>query len=403
MRLHVLLAGALLCGCGGHVEPDAAAGPDSGSTLVAASDAASDAEGSSETSDAPDDVGREVPAVPPFPPCEAYVVKEGATKIADGVRGVLANGDILFSAGTYDPSTGLFAAAAPIHTLGSFAGLLPDGRVLLVGGSHGAMSSRGSDPEATRWDPETRALIKTSPMHHGRNWVSAAGLEDGRLLVLGGEEGGWDKYSYGPLAPPEIYDPVRDVWTDTASRTLVSRNYAALARLPDGRILVIGGLSRPIASVPFTDPGAAPTNAVEIYDPATDSFRLTTPMHDPRRTPIATVAPDGSVLVFGGTRAERFDPATETWTVTAPAWLGGETLVAQFWSSAFMTTWLPCGGVLLASGAASKALWIYLPGKDRWIRRSYSGGNAAQVFPTDAGAIVVTSDVGGVHFTRFEP
>jgi hypothetical protein len=92
------------------------------------------------------------------------------------------------------------------------------------------------------------------------------------------------------------------------------------AALPDGRILITGGLSEDQI-----------TNSAEVYDPSTDSFRRTGPMTLPRggqgtaitfRSGTSITLQNGKVLVMGGLSenanaiAELYDPHTGTFVRT---------------------------------------------------------------------------------------
>ena len=66
-------------------------------------------------------------------------------------------------------------------------------------------------------------------------------------------------------------------------------------------------------------------SVTEIYDPSTDTSKISTPLITPRWKHTATLLNDGKVLVVGGTNnsssileAEIFDPSTETWTDVGP-------------------------------------------------------------------------------------
>ena len=71
------------------------------------------------------------------------------------------------------------------------------------------------------------------------------------------------------------------------------------------------------------------TDSAELYDPASGTFTPTGPMHGLRHTTSAAVLADGRVLVPAGfssaahpvdtdATADRYDPATGTWSLTAP-------------------------------------------------------------------------------------
>jgi hypothetical protein len=110
--------------------------------------------------------------------------------------------------------------------------LLPDGRVLAVGGiwdPFGDPSRRMQlfDPGKARW----RAA---APMKQERRQPAVVSLPDGRVLVVGG---------WGPggssLASAEIWDPRTGKWTTTGSMR-IPRRFAEAHLLPDHRVLIVG-------------------------------------------------------------------------------------------------------------------------------------------------------------------
>jgi hypothetical protein len=72
-------------------------------------------------------------------------------------------------------------------------------------------------------------------------------LPNGQVLAAGGE-------NPGALSSAELYDPVSGTWSITAS--LATARFAPLTLLPDGEVLVSGGIDANFSSV---------TNA-EVYD-----------------------------------------------------------------------------------------------------------------------------------------
>jgi hypothetical protein len=91
-----------------------------------------------------------------------------------------------------------------------------------------------------------------------------------------------------------------------------ARRGHGLVRLPDGRVLLIGG------ETPTVPP--QPLNTIEIYDPRDESFKLFgAKLGGPRSRMEATVLPSGRVLITGGVdgngglaTAELIDPATRS-------------------------------------------------------------------------------------------
>lgn len=121
-------------------------------------------------------------------------------------------------------------------------------------------------------------------------------------------------------AEPDPEPSLPDGWIELAPMPVAKVKHTAVL-LDDGRVLVVGG--------EYDDAGTVrPSSSAEIYDPATDTWTVTTPMTRPRVLHGTMVLYDGRVLVWGGydtflgglnylNNGEIFDPATEQWTPTA--------------------------------------------------------------------------------------
>lgn len=179
-----------------------------------------------------------------------------------------------------------------------------DGSVLVFGGSRGEnIVSDAID----RFDPATRTFTRIGSLRTGR-WGHTAtrigtGPAQGQVLVLGGGV----SVDIGAVA--DLVDERTGAVSDGGRLQLPRARHAVVA-LADGRALVVGGANR---------------NTVELWDPATRSFRLVAArMSHVREWPTATLLVDGRVLIAGGDTvatnyvlAEVFDPATETFTPVA--------------------------------------------------------------------------------------
>ena len=145
-------------------------------------------------------------------------------------------------------------------------------------------------------------------MVEGRDWPTTTMLNDGRVLVAGGGHGA-DR-----VASAEIYDPGDRRIYDTG-QLVEARGQAGASRLADGQVLEVGG-------------GDAYEPTAETYDPVSGDWTSTAPMMRWRASPSVTLLDDGQVLVAGGfgtgpgtgteSSAEIYDPATRSWTATAP-------------------------------------------------------------------------------------
>ncbi len=286
------------------------------------------------------------------------------------------------ASGSFSP-TGSLAQARTDHT----ATLLPDGRVLVIGGDDG-----GTVATAEVWSPDTESFSPAGSLAQARKWHTASPLPDGRVLVIGGlgDNAGnqedflasaeiWDPgtetfgatgsmadarihhtatllpdgrvlavagvvVSIASLALAELWDPATGAWTPTGSLEQWRFDHTATP-LDDGRVLVIGGGS-------FTIDGFETFDSAELWDPASGSFSHTGSLAEPRLDHSATRLTDGRVLVIAGSMmsasgahssAEVWDPRTEAF---APA---GSLADGR---SRHTATLLPDGGVLVIGGGA---------------------------------------------------
>ncbi|QNT70448.1 kelch repeat-containing protein [Defluviicoccus vanus] len=74
-----------------------------------------------------------------------------------------------------------------------------------------------------------------------RNNHSLTPLTNGRILVAGGESGGWGVCN--TLSTAQRYDPVTGKWLIAASMN-VARSLHTATPLRDGKVLVVGGVAR---------------------------------------------------------------------------------------------------------------------------------------------------------------
>lgn len=219
---------------------------------------------------------------------------------------------------------------------GHAAVALNDGRVLVLEGGWEKMGQSVSS-RAEIWDPArgTSAIV-TAEMTTHRVHSSAIALRDGRVLITGGF-GGPYAYATSAVAGAELWDPATNTFV-AASEMIHARVNHQLSLLPDGRVLVTGGVG----------PGG-PVADAEIYDPATGRFNAAGVTGTPRSGHSATVLDDGRVLVVGGTSADGTALASiEIWS---PRTISFEPLgdLAQE-RAGHTATLLPDGRVLVVGG-----------------------------------------------------
>jgi hypothetical protein len=266
-----------------------------------------------------------------------------ASMLADGrvlVAGGFFNAVPVVSADLYDPQTSTFTATGPMATARGFdtATRLTDGRVLFAGGSRSNYADNGPFfASAELYDPRTGTFTPTGSMTTGRNLHTATLLLDGRVLVTGGNDA-----SGHSLASAELYDPKTGTFSPTGSMA-TARGFHTATRLADGRVLIAGGDSAGWAA------GVRLATA-ELYDPKTGTFSPTGSMTESRGSHVATLLPDGRVLITGGVQgngstslasAELYDPKTGKFSPT------GSMADARTWHAA---TLLADGRVLVTGG-----------------------------------------------------
>jgi hypothetical protein len=271
---------------------------------------------------------------------------------------------------------------------------LPDGRLLVAGGhladSHGLNQATIYDPAANTWTP-------TAVMNDGRWYPTAIALPSGNVLVLSGSFFDptqnlvvnnvipqiWDNGNFTPIAsiPGAAFDlfprmhvastgilyltslvqtwslDVSGAGTWTALPDVLQPNglcdYAPSVLYDVDKVLFVGGGNPPTANAATIDLSQAQL-----------AWLAADPMNFPRRQHNATILPDGTVLVTGGTRgggapgtaqafndldpgqpvhiAELWDPKTGQWTM-----LAAEQTDRCYHSTALL---LPDGRVLSAGG-----------------------------------------------------
>ena len=169
----------------------------------------------------------------------AVRLQDGRVLIVGGTKVVLGQpGVTLASAEVFDPQTARFhVTRQPMHLPRDrpTATLLPDGMVLIAGGQNGEDTPR----TAELFDPksETFSLLPDdSQLHDGRMAHADALLPDGRVLLVGG----WNALQKATLASTELYDPKVRAFL-AAPPLPESAHDAALLVFPDGLALFAGG------------------------------------------------------------------------------------------------------------------------------------------------------------------
>lgn len=232
----------------------------------------------------------------------------------------LTNGQVLITGGSFqwhplattdsaelwDPASGQFTPLAAPMTVGRrnhTATLLADGQVLLCGGLIDLPDARVAVlSSAERFDPVTGTFTALPAMTAARQSHQALALPDGTVLLLGGVAFDALGLPFG-IAEAERFIPgATPAFVATASALGTGRGLTSATLLPDGRVLVAGGLG----------PGGTWVQSTEFYTPATQRFELSAPLTQPLLTPVAALLANGQVAIFGQGDTEVFAPAGPT-------------------------------------------------------------------------------------------
>lgn len=184
-----------------------------------------------------------------------------------------------------------------VRRAGCGAAVLPDGRLLVVGGydSNGIVqgvlsSSEAYDPIAQVWDENI------APLRHPR-WGHGCASLKGLVFAVGG-------CSLPPGAPPreefmrtlrscEAYDPVADTWTPCADLQ-IARAGSRVVALGDRFLASVGGCEDVFGR-------ALMLPTIELYEPELGRWSvLDTQLSTPRTTAAVAALDDNQMLVIGG-------------------------------------------------------------------------------------------------------
>ncbi len=288
----------------------------------------------------------------------------------------------------WDPATNAVTAAVPagFNIFCSGHSFLPNGQLLVAGGE---ISTNYGIASAAIYDPVSGSWTNLPNMSGARWYPTNTTLATGDVLVISGEI----SPTAGNYAMPEVWQTATSSWREltgaqlilplypkmflapngsvfyagpsyntrylntnnagawtSVARTLFSpRDYGPAVQYDDGKILLAGG-------------GNPPTATTETIDLTASSpqWQYAAPMSVARRQHNATLLPDGTVFVSGGSSAPGFDDPsqqvlpTELWNPKTNTWttLASLSVYRGYHSIAVL---LPDGRVLSAGGRYASA------------------------------------------------
>ncbi len=219
----------------------------------------------------------------------AVGLKDGRVLVVGGLDYTPTGALYSLTAEIYDPGIGgfRFTKGAPVAPrAGHTATLLPDGRVFIIGGQSGGVST---PVIAEIFDPATETFQATSGAAQYQRSQHSATVVDllGRVLVAD-----------GGASPFELYDASSDEFHPSGAASIVNRYGATASLLPDGNVLVAGGLQN------NGDGNMTILDGFDLWKPSSGDyggvFRPDVVFTTPRYGHTATTLDDGRVLYAGG-------------------------------------------------------------------------------------------------------
>jgi len=186
----------------------------------------------------------------------------------------------------FDPSSSTFLPLPKMLTSRStpLSFTLPNGNVLIIGGAP-------STAPATEYFNTTTIRFEPAPLRtfYSQGLEAAAQLPTTDILITGGAQN-----PDGIGSASEIFDPGLATFIQVASLLTARRAHTA-ALLDNGRVFLSGG---EVFTPDHTD--TISTDSTELFEPSTRTFRAGPRMIKARESHTATKLPDGKILIAGG-------------------------------------------------------------------------------------------------------
>lgn len=253
----------------------------------------------------------------------------------------------------YDPVGDAWSAAMNMATArqNHAQSMLLDRRLLVTGGQDAASANVATTEFFTASGVGAGAFTAGPTMNIARGGHVQVTLSDGRVLVVGGVSTVIEWRN-------EIWDPSINAWRRTGDMAY-KRFFPGCVKLPDDRVLIIGGGGRPTHQ-PIA--GFVALDSAEIWDPKTGRFSLAGFMNTARLNPQAHYLPAlNKVVVFGsGGKTEFYDVATGKWSRAPRTDTTIEDLQLGFGGVLANGTVFVSKGMVVSTGLskATQRLWV---------------------------------------------
>ena len=139
------------------------------------------------------------------------------------------------------------------------AAMYAEGKILVAGGASNPPTDTAEVIDLNAATPEWRAV---KSMSVGRRHLNSTLLPDGTVLVTGGTFGAGHNNRSTPVFAAELWNPATETWTTLASASVPRLYHSSAMLLPDGRVITNGGdgvTDVEAFSPPYLFKGARPT------------------------------------------------------------------------------------------------------------------------------------------------
>jgi len=284
------------------------------------------------------------------------LLQDGRILVVGGADDIL--GEPVDTAEVVDPANNFASTATNVLSMPRAlhgASLLPDGRVLVTGGTSSFNSPQDIVTNSTEtteiWNPNTNSWSAGPNMSKARVGQSTNTLDNDQVLVAGG----FSHITIIFVVPfvtddAEIYTPVAGQPGSFGPPILMTQDRFAhnSIKLSTGSILLFGG-----AQDVFSDPfNPVATNTVEVFNPNTGSFSFHGTMTIARGGMAVCLLPNDLVIVAGGAYGSIQQPIPDD-TVDVYNGVTGTTQIPiqmQHVRGYFTATCLPNGAMVLIGG-----------------------------------------------------
>lgn len=239
------------------------------------------------------------------------MVTGGTSSLVDTTTAITST---LNSTEIWNPATGQWSGGAAIggRRLAPALTRLSNNQIMVSGGVEvtfflGVPIAAVSTTAVQRWNPATSTWTSGANMSQGRagHQYNQVTLNDGRVLMTGGTlvPNLLGAANATPINGAEAYNPTTNTWAQVNMST--ARALHSATKLQDGRVVVCGGAQGTLTTPVSID-------AVEVFNPATNSWSPLPALSGPRAGQGAELLPDGTVILFGGQGASATVNTIET-------------------------------------------------------------------------------------------